>query len=667
MSSGYKEYQQLIAQALEHDRLYYLEAKPKISDYAYDQLIKQIEAIEALHPDWISLASPTQRVSGGISKGFKQVKHAIPMLSLANTYSRQEVEDFVARVHKWLGSSAPHFCCELKMDGLAVTARYERGFFVQGLTRGDGERGEDVTANMRMIRDLPLQLQGSSYPDILEVRGEVFMSHAVFEALNRDKEGAGEELYANPRNAAAGSLKLLNPQEMAQRNLSVVFYGIADEKHSLVKTQSECHTYLHKVGLPVFFAAHRKRCATVDEILAFADKIEKERHSLPFEIDGMVVKVDELVYHDQLGATGKSPRWAVAYKFAPQQAFTRIREITVQVGRSGVLTPVAQLEPVLVSGSRVSRATLHNQDEVERKDIRVGDFVTVEKGGDVIPKVVEVDLNKRPPGTHPWKMPKVCPSCHTPAVAIPGEVAVRCPNMKHCPGQQIQRIIYFASKDAMDIEHLGEKIVELLFTHHLICNPSDLYTLQSEDLLRLEGFKEKSVQNLLSSIERSKQVTLPRFLLALGIKYVGDSAARALARLAGSIEKLSLMSEEELKQMPGIGDKIASSVVHYFKDAENLKEIHTLLLLGVTPETPKEIRRTDHAFLHKTFVLTGTLEHYSRAQATAFIEERGGRVTGSVSKKTDYVLAGADPGSKLDKAHELDVKVLSEKEFDDLL
>lgn len=663
----YEEYKNLLSEVLEHDRLYYLETRPEISDYSYDQLLKQIEAIEALHPDWITPASPTQRVSGGISKGFRQVQHRIPMLSLANTYSREELEDFVARVHKWLGSSSVHFCCELKMDGLAVTVRYEQGFFSQGLTRGDGERGEEITTNMKTIRDLPMRLEGPSCPEFLEVRGEVFMPHAVFEALNREKEEEGEAPYANPRNAAAGSLKLLDPQECAQRKLSVVFYGIADEKHATVASQFECHQYCESLGLPTFAHSHRKRCTTVDEILNFADVIEKQRHSLPFDIDGIVVKVDELAYHDQLGTTGKSPRWAVAYKFSPEQALTQIKEITVQVGRTGVLTPVAELEPILVSGSTIARATLHNREEVERKDIRVGDFVTIEKGGDVIPKVVEVDLKRRPSMTHPWKMPRTCPSCHTSVVETSGEVAVRCPNSAHCPEQQMRRIIYFASKEAMNIDHLGEKIVEQLFTHNFIRNPSDIYTLTREDLLQLEGFKEKSVQNLLSSIEQSKKVPLSRFLLSLGIKHVGDGTADTLAQLAGSIEKLSLMKVDELKQMQGIGDKIAQAVVEYFKDDSNLKEVQALLRLGVTPEAPKIVRRTDHAFFQKTFVLTGSLEHYSRNGATELIEERGGRVVGSVSKKTDFVLAGKDPGSKLDKAQELNVRVLSESEFSDLL
>lgn len=662
-----EEYRALIAEVLKHDIHYYLEAKPVISDYEYDQLVKKLEEIEKLHPEWLSRSSPTQRVSGGVSKGFKQVEHHFPMLSLANTYSREELEDFVKRVQKLLGRAHDSFCAELKMDGVAVTVRYENGVFSQAITRGDGRKGDDITENMKTIRAVPLELTGSRLPEFLEVRGEVFMPHRVFEALNEEKKEAGEELYANPRNAAAGSLKLLDPKEVAKRKLSAVFYGIADELNAPVETQHECHQYLKKIGLPVFDDHFRKRCTDVDQILKFADTIEEKRHNLPFDIDGIVVKVDELKLHDQLGVTGKSPRWAVAYKFAPEQALTRIREITVQVGRTGVLTPVAELEPVFLAGSTIARATLHNQEEVERKDIRVGDWVIIEKGGDVIPKVVGVDIKRRPSHTHVWKMPRTCPSCGSNVVQSEEEVAVRCPNTKDCPEQQMRRIAYFASKDAMDIEHLGEKVVEQLFTKKLACRLSDIYALTAEDLAKLEGFKEKSIQNLLESIDKSRSVSLSRFILALGIKYVGEGTAELLAENGGSIEKLSQMGVDELKEIQGIGGKIAHSVVEYFKDPSHLKEINMLLMMGVKPQAPKVTRRTDHVFSGKTFVLTGALQNYSRDEASALIKERGGKVTGSVSAKTDYLLVGEDPGSKLDKARELKVKVLTELDFEKYL
>jgi DNA ligase (NAD+) len=662
-----EEYHALITEILKHDLHYYIKARPLISDYEYDQLVKKLEEIETQHPEWVSPSSLTQRVSRDVSKGFSQVEHRTPMLSLANTYSREELEDFIKRIQKLLGRAHSNFCSELKMDGVAVTVRYENGLFAQALTRGDGRKGDDITENMRTIRSVPLELSGSPLPAFLEVRGEVFMPHKIFEALNEEKKAAGEELYANPRNAAAGSLKMLDSKEVARRRLSAVFYAFADEINAPVDTQFECHQYLKKIGLPAFDEHFRKRCQDVDEILNFADAIEEKRHQLPFDIDGIVVKVDELKYHDQLGVTGKSPRWAVAYKFAPEQALTRICDIVVQVGRTGVLTPVAELEPVSLAGSTISRATLHNQEEIERKEIRIGDWVIIEKGGDVIPKIVEVDKQRRPPHTHPWKMPKTCPSCSSPVVQSEDEVAVRCPNTKECPEQQMRRIVYFASKDAMDIEHLGEKIVEHLFTKKLIHNFSDIYALTAENLSGLEGFKEKSIQNLLQSIDKSRHVSLARFILALGIKYVGEGTAELLAEHAGSIEKLSCLSVEQLQEIQGIGGKIAHSVVEYFKEPAHVKEIQMLLMRGVKPQAPKVARRTDHAFSGKTFVLTGALQNYSRDQAAALIKERGGKVTGSVSAKTDYVLAGEDPGSKLDKAKELKVKVISEYDFEQLL
>ncbi len=663
---SYEAYRRLVEEVLEHDRRYYLDARPIISDYDYDQLVKKIEAIERQHPEWVTPASPTQKVGGGALKGFKQAVHRIPMLSLSNTYSEEELEEFVLRVEKLLGRKQVHFCCELKMDGVAVTVRYEKGLLSQALTRGDGQKGDDITSNMKTVRGLPLKLKGKQIPDDFEVRGEIFMTHEVFEALNREKQRLGEEPYANPRNAAAGSLKLLDAKEAARRTLSVVFYGIAEEKNTVVDTQFDCHLYLDQLGLPVFDAPFRKRCSTLDEMLAFADRVEQQRHLLPFDIDGIVIKVDELRYHDRLGSTNKSPRFAVAYKFAPQRALTRVREITLQVGRTGVITPVAELDPVFVSGSTIARATLHNQEEVERKDIRVGDFVFIEKGGDVIPKVVSVDLKQRAASAPVWKMPSQCPSCGSPLVFSEEEVAVRCPNGR-CPEQQMRRIIYFASRDAMDIEHLGEKVVEALFKKGLIKRSADIYALTAEQLYTLEGFKDKAVSNLLESIQKSKTVSLPRFILALGIKHVGEAVAHSLALVAGSIEHLAQMNQDALEQIPGIGSKIAASVSSYFKEEEYVKEIHDLLLLGVKPEPVQLTRRTDHLFFEKVFVLTGSLPTYSRSEATELIEQRGGKVTGSVSKKTDYLLVGDEPGSKWEKAKALGVTILSEEEFNHLL
>jgi DNA ligase (NAD+) len=663
----HKEYLKLVQEILHHDYLYYVECKPTISDREYDRLYRELEETEKQHPEWVTPNSPTQRVGETAHSGFKQGTHKVPMLSIANTYSKEEVEDFVMRVHKLLEKKQVDFFSELKMDGTAVSVRYEKGKFVRGLTRGDGKKGDDITANIKTILSLPLEIEGRNVPEVMEIRGEVFMPHRAFERLNKEAELAGEELWANPRNAAAGSLKLLDPKEVSKRKLAVVFYGVVEEASSIIKTQEQCHEWLEEHGFPVFAKGHRALCQNVDEIMDFASKIEKQRPKLSFDIDGIVVKVNELKYHDQLGATGKSPRWVMAYKFAAEQAVTRIHEITVQVGRTGVLTPVAELDPVFLAGSTIARATLHNQEEIQRKDIRIGDTVIIEKGGDVIPKVVEVVLKKRPSHSHPWKMPKKCPCCGHQVVQSEEEVAVRCPNGWNCEEQKIRRLIFFASKDAMDIEHLGEKVVELLVKNGFVDSYADFYKLTAHDLAKLEGFKEKSIHNLLSSIEKTKKVPLSRLILALGIKHVGEQTAELLAETAGDLESLSKMTIDELKKVEGIGDIVAKAVVDHFRDSHAKKDIHALLQVGVEPEVKKRKVRLGHLFNDKTFVLTGTLAKYTREEASELIKDRGGRVAGSVSSKTDYVLVGEDPGSKFDKAKQLGIKILFEKDFEKLL
>ncbi len=660
------DYDKLVAEIQKHDRLYYVENKPVISDYEYDLLLKKLEKMEEDHPEWVTETSPTQRVKDPLSKGFKQAAHAVPMLSLDNTYSEEELEDFIKRVHKLLEKSHVPFCAELKMDGIAVSVRYEKGVYTRALTRGDGKKGDDITSNMRTIHSVPLKLTGT-IPDVLEVRGEVYMPHKAFQAQNKRKEEAGEELWANPRNAAAGSLKLLDPLEVSHRGLAVVFYGLAESDQSLVHNQYDVHLYLKKLGLPVFDDDNVTVADGADRLMKFAHKIEKKRDTLPFDIDGIVIKVDHMKYWSLLGTTGKSPRWAVAYKFAPEQATTQIREITVQVGRTGVLTPVAELEPVFLAGSTIARATLHNEEEVARKDIREGDWAVIAKGGDVIPQVLEVDVKRRTAHSKSWEMPTHCPVCGTHVVRTEGEVAVRCPNSKGCEEQVIRRIAYFASKDAMDIDHMGEKVVEQLVRKKLVKHVSDIYKLNSSDLAQLDGFKEKSIHNLLTSIDKSRQVSLARFILALSIRYVGEETAEILAREAGSIHKLAEMSEEELLKIDGVGDKMAVAIVAYFQESSNLKEIELLLENGVKPQASQRMIRTDHTFSGKTFVLTGALQNYTRDQAEDLIKERGGKVTGSVSKKTDFVLVGEDAGSKLDKAKELQIQILSEKQFEGLL
>jgi DNA ligase (NAD+) len=659
----HQDYLQLCQEVWEHNQHYY-NASPIISDQEFDRLLNQVIEIEKIHPEWIHPSSPTQRVGESLTEGFKTVKHTVPMLSLANSYSKEEIEEFVKRVHKLVGHSNVEFCCELKMDGVAISVRYENGIYVQGITRGDGTKGDDVTGNIKTIVSLPLQLYGKDVPAFFEVRGEVFMTHQAFKKLNDEHKETEENLWANPRNAAAGSLKLLNPQQVAKRNLSVLFYGVAEDSSERLKSQFDTHSYLAAHGLPTLPLI--AKCHSIEEIWAFIEKVRLARPNLPFDIDGVVIKLNDLQSQRDLGSTRKNPRWAIAYKFAAEQATSRILDITVQVGRTGVLTPVAELEPVFVAGSTIARATLHNEEEVQRKDIRIGDTVTIEKGGDVIPKVVSVDLSKRPANTHAWKMPTECPNCGTPIIKIEGEVAARCPN-PNCSEQQLQRLIHFAGKHAMDIENMGAKVVEQLMERGFVNTPSDIYKLTAEEISQLDGFKEKAIQNLLSGIEKSKDVPLPRFIMALGIKHVGAGTADLLAKKAGDIETLSKITEEELLGIEGIGPKVAESVVEYFKDPHHQEELAKLLSYGVKPqkETVKQVR--EHAFNGKSFVLTGTLQNYTRAAAAGLIKERGGKVSESISKQTNYLLVGESPGSKLDKARSLGVTILTEEEFTKLL
>ncbi|MBA3958328.1 MAG: NAD-dependent DNA ligase LigA [Parachlamydiaceae bacterium] len=658
------EYIALCKEIWEHNTRYY-QGHPTISDEAFDALLRRLISIEKDHPEWITSSSPTQRVGETPTTHFATVTHTVPMLSLANTYSKEELDDFIARMHKLVEKPDIAYSCELKMDGIAVSIRYEKGQYVRGVTRGDGKRGDDVTANIKTISSLPLQLYGKDIPDVLEIRGEVYMTHQAFETLNAQRQQAGEQLWANPRNAAAGSLKLLDPQTVAERQLSIACYGVAEDSMQRLKVQSDVHHFLQEHGLPTLSLV--ARCHSVEEIWTFAEKVRAARSKLPFDIDGIVVKLDDLKEQHHLGNTAKNPRWAVAYKFAAEQATTRILDITVQVGRTGILTPVAELEPVSLAGSTIARATLHNEEEVQRKDIRIGDTVTIEKGGDVIPKVVNVHTALRPHSSHAWHMPTHCPNCGAAVVRSAAEVAVRCPN-EGCSEQRLRRLIHFASKASMDIDGLGEKVMEQLMQQGFVTNPSDIYHLTAIELAQLEAFKEKSIQNLLAGIERSKQISLPRFILALGIKHVGSGTAELLAMHAGTIDALSHLSEENLLAIEGIGPAIAKAVVEFFKDAHSKEEVHRLLAAGISPEAiaQKPVQST-HSFNGKIFVLTGTLSQFSRSEATNLIKERGGKVTESVSKKTDFVLAGEAAGSKLDKARALGVPVLTEEQFSQLL
>jgi DNA ligase (NAD+) len=651
----HSDYEALCREAWEHNRRYYVENQPSITDAAFDKLLLKIMEIEQEHPEWVTPASPTQRVGETLSGKFPVVPHSVPMLSLENGYSREEVEAFLERVEKGLGHPS-EIVAELKLDGTAVSVTYEEGVLVRAVTRGNGREGEDVTANVRTIRSLPLAIETKKR---LEVRGEVFMSKESFEALNQQRQAEDKELFANPRNAAAGSLKLLDPALVSRRMLSIAFYGMVGELH--VETQWELYDIFHKLGLPT--ATEVALAKNIDEIWRFIDRVETLRPKLPYEIDGVVLKVNRFADQAKLGTTQKSPRWALAYKYAGRQATTRVNDITVQVGRTGTLTPVAELEPVALGGVTIARATLHNAEEVARKDVRIGDTVLIERGGDVIPKVTEVVLEKRPPGTHPWHMPHKCPSCGTPVVKVEEEVATRCPN-PDCPEQRMRQIIFFASKQAFDIDHLGEKVIEQLYQKGLVKRPSDLFALDAEKLSQVEGFKEKSIQNVLKSLEKARHVPLWRLIHSLQIRHVGTGMAQTLARAAGTLDNLMAMDRDALLRIEGVGPKVAEAVVEYFH-AENRAEIARLLKLGVEVQPEKPIE--GGPLQGKTFVITGTLSRFSREEAAEKIRGQGGKVTDSVSRKTDYLVVGAEAGSKLEKARMLHVKILDEEAFLKLL
>lgn len=658
-----QEYLELLKEVEKHNHLYFDQASPQISDYDYDLLVKKVESIEAEHPEWVLDKTPTRGITEKPTRGFKQVIHSIPMLSLANTYSKEEMFDFIKRVRKQLEQEEVEFCAEIKLDGVAVALHYDKGNLTRALSRGDGKKGDDITANIKTIRCIPQKIENA--PDRLEVRGEVFMEVEEFAQINEERQSAGLEVWANPRNAVSGSLKLLDPKETLKRPLRAAFYHAFFSKNNL-ESQIETHALLRRLKLPAIRKEHVALCRSVDEIFDFANRIERSRSSLPFEIDGIVVKVNALSAQSGMGATGKTPRWAVAYKFAPEQAQTVVKGIRVQVGRTGVLTPVAELDPVFLAGSTLSRATLHNAQEVTRKGIQVGDRVIVEKGGDVIPKIVEVIKSKRAKTSKKWSMPTHCPICGFKVVKEEGEVAVRCPNRKSCEGQLLRRIAFFASKQAMDIENLGPKVIEKLIESGLVATISDLYKMEKSSLFEIEGFKEKSINNLLSSLERSKQASLGRFIFSLSIPFVGQNTAELLAHFATNVETLKKATVEELCTVDGIGLKVAQSVVDFLSDEKHLKEMDALIALGIKP-TYEGKEKGGHPFSGKRFVLTGSLEGLTRLEAADLIKKRGGTVSQSVSKKTDFVLAGKSAGSKYTKAKQLGIDLLDEETFESLL
>ncbi len=643
-----------------HNRLYYVLAEPEISDVEYDRLFRRLQELEAEYPQLENPDSPTQRVGGEPIPGFKSVRHAEPMLSLENTYSEKELAEWDERVRRALPNEEVSYSVELKIDGVAVVLRYGGRRFVQGATRGDGDAGDDVTANLMTLRSLPRELDSSAPETEMVIRGEIFLPRKAFLALNEKRAEAGEKVFANPRNAAAGSLKLLDPRLTAQRPLAIFLYAADKSTAGNLKTQSALLAALLAWGLPV--NPHHAYCRELKDVRDFSRKWQERRHDLPYEIDGLVIKVESVDQQLRLGSTSKSPRWAIAFKYSAAQARTRLEEIKVQVGRTGVLTPVAHLEPVELAGSIIARASLHNEEDIGRKDIREGDYVIIEKAGEVIPQVVGPVLAERSGSERKFQMPGKCPVCHSRVIKLTDEVAWRCVN-PGCAAQVKGRVLHFAQRTAINIEGLGEALVDQLVEKGLVKDYGDLYRLRLESLLSLERMAMKSAENLLQGIEASKQRPLGRLIFALGIPLVGERAAEILAATFPELTALVLASDEELQILPEIGPKAAASLSGFFQSEETRAILHKLYQSGVNVRRlPEEVQERGK-FSGRIFVFTGELEGFTRNQAEARVKALGGRTSGSISAKTDYVVAGSAPGSKLDKARKLGVEVLGEEAF----
>ena len=646
-----------------HEYLYYVENNPEISDYEFDQLMSQLKELEKAHPDLVTPDSPTQRVGEQPVEGFPQANHRTPMISLDNAYNFEEFVEFDKRVQKILGDKPIEYFAELKIDGTSASIIYEDGRISRGVTRGDGMRGDIVTANVRTIRSVPLTLPKQFSLSYVEVRGEVFLSRKKFLEINEALEEAGEEAFANPRNTAAGFLRLKDPRLAATRQLDVFAYGLLPEGKPLSGKQTETFELLKKMG---FKTSHHRLCKSLDEVKKFCTEWEEKRETLDYEIDGVVVKVNDFRLRQELGSTSKFPRWAIAVKFQPKQATTQIRDIRVQVGRTGALTPVAVMEPILLAGTTITHATLHNEDEIKRKDIRIGDYVLIERGGDVIPKVVKVIETKRPKDARIYKMPKQCPECGTPVVRPEGEAVSRCPSLA-CPAKLLGSILHFAGRRAMDIEGLGYKLVNQLLEKKMLHDYSSIYDLQLDELVELERFGKKSAENLLKGIENSKNRSFDQQIFALGIRFVGETVAKLLADHFSSIDDLAAATAEELTAIDGIGGRIAESIAEFFSIKQNRELINKLKGHGLFKIQPRKKKSANAKLSGLTFVITGALEEFSRDRAKEVIEELGGKVTSSVSKNTDYLVCGESPGSKLDNAKKHGVKILEEAEFKKLL
>jgi len=665
--SAKQEIEKLREEIRRHEELYYVQDSPEISDREYDQLIENLQALEAANPDLITSDSPTQRVGGRPAEGFPEVVHSRPMLSLDNSYNVDELRAFDERCRRLADGRSLQYVAELKIDGLSIALHYENGVLMRGVTRGDGRIGEEVTQNARTIRAVPLRLKAGAakiQADV-EVRGEVFIPLDVFQKTNEEREELGEPRFANPRNAAAGAIRQLDSRLVARRKLDMFAYDLLVGERKPFATHWESLEWMDKAGFRV--NPHRALCDSIDQVIEFANKMEAQRDNLGYEIDGLVVKVNSTALQDEFGATSKAPRWASAYKYPARQASTKVLSIVVQVGRTGALTPVANLEPVFLAGTTVSRATLHNEDEIKRLGLKIGDWVMIEKSGEIIPKVLSVIKSKRTGNEESFRAPKNCPVCGGAISRPEGEVVARCV-AADCPAQLMGRLIHFSSRRAMRIEGLGVVLVELLLEAKLVRDVGDLYSLTLEQICSLPRLAEKSATNLLEQIEASKSRDLSNLIYALGIRHVGERTAGILARQFGSLENLARATVEELDNIPEIGLTVAESVRDWFDDEGNLKLCDRLRAAGVKTESEaKATTAADQRFAGKQFVLTGKLTSFTRDEASALIEARGGRVNSSVSKKTDYVVAGEEAGSKLDKAQSLGVQIVDEQAFKEML
>lgn len=649
----------------EHNYRYYVLDDPSITDAEYDRLFRQLQELETAHPEFITSDSPTQRVGAAPLKKFAEIKHVVPMLSLDNAFTEEDLLAFDKRIKQRLDNLHDiEYSCEPKMDGVAMSLIYEKGYLVKAATRGDGYVGEDVTLNVRTIKSIPLRLHGKNYPKILEVRGEIYMPKKGFDALNAHARKHDEKTFANPRNAAAGSLRQLDPKITASRTLEMFCYGIGQVSEKLAGKHAEQMQQLREWGIRV--NPESKVVKGIDGCLAYYNAIAKKREKLSYEIDGVVYKVNAIRLQEELGFVSRAPRWAIAHKFPAHEETTEVLDIEFQVGRTGVLTPVARLQPVFVSGVTVSNATLHNLDDAWRKDVRVGDSVIIRRAGDVIPEVVSVIKDKRPRGTHPIAVPKKCPVCHSEVIKPEGEVSALCTGGLYCQAQVRESILHFASRRAMNIEGLGDRLVELFLAQGLIKNIADVYQLKKEYIAAQERLGEKSAENLIAAIEQSKTTTLPRFLYGLGIPQVGETTALNLANHFGDLEKIMQSTEEELQQVQDIGPVVAAEAVAFFRQKHNRELINKLQQLGVRWPAI-QISKKAQTLAGQTFVLTGTLASLTRDEAKERLQNLGAKVSGSVSKKTSYVVVGSEPGSKLADAQKLGVKVIEEKEFLELL